>query len=74
MRLEAQLCEQNLRFDRKEQLISVPTTGTSQQSFAKRTQAPKKLFNLLCPFLLLKRLMPIKWLALELVWVYRLRP
>jgi len=43
MRLEAQLREQNLRFDRKEQLALVPTTGTSQvqPTFVKPTQAPK---------------------------------
>ena len=41
MKLEAQLCEQNLHFDRKEQLTLVPTTGTSQTTFVKPAEALK---------------------------------
>jgi len=41
MKLEAQLREENLRFEKKESIIPVPTSGISQPTFAKPTAPPK---------------------------------
>jgi len=41
MKLEAQLRDHNLRFEKQEQLVPVPTSGMTQPTFAKPLQPPK---------------------------------